>query len=186
MPRSSHVLSRSWHCIVGVQAYSFVIPPAGSDMHLQFKLRRWGIAILLSAPESIAGGWMHVEETLCQRHPPDLEQAYVWEFVCSGRIRGVGDRTFTEQQSIVLLDQESNGIHWSIAGDNIADQRAAADCRTLLGTKSHGTLSCMRICCFTSFHGVPRTLSRTNTSSTRLRHNRFDGLNTHAARSLRH
>ena len=60
---------------VGVQTYSFVIPPAGRDMHFQLKMRRWGIAILLSAPELIVGGWMHVEKTLCQRHPPDLEQA---------------------------------------------------------------------------------------------------------------
>uniref|UniRef100_M4C229 RxLR effector candidate protein n=1 Tax=Hyaloperonospora arabidopsidis (strain Emoy2) TaxID=559515 RepID=M4C229_HYAAE len=65
MPRSSHVLSRSWHCI-----------DSGS--------------------------------------------------------RRVGDRTLTEQRSIVLLDQEIDCLHWSIAGDKIADQRTAADCRTLL------------------------------------------------------
>ena len=145
MPRSSHVLSRSWHCIVGVQAYSFVIPPAGSDMHLQFKLRRWGIAILLSAPELIVGGWMHVERTLCQRHPPDLEQAYVWEFISPGRIRGVGDCTLTEQRSIVLLYLESDGLHWRIDGDNIVDQRTAADGRKLIRHQVARALSSMRI-----------------------------------------
>ena len=55
-------------------------------MHLQFKLRRWGIEILLSAAELIVGGWIQVQRTLRQRQSPDLEQAYAWEFVSPGRI----------------------------------------------------------------------------------------------------
>uniref|UniRef100_A0AAV1UY68 Uncharacterized protein n=1 Tax=Peronospora matthiolae TaxID=2874970 RepID=A0AAV1UY68_9STRA len=101
-------------------------------MHLQFKLRRWEIEILMSVPESKVGGWMHMERTLCQRHPPGLGQAYAWEFFSSDRIRGVGDLTLTEQPSVVLLDQESDGLHWSIAGDNIGDPRTADACQTLL------------------------------------------------------
>ena len=155
-------------------------------MHLQFKLRRWGIAILLSAPELIVGGWMHVEKTLCQRHLPDLEQAMsgnpfrlvAFEGSATVRSPSNGVSSCCTWRVMVSIGELTGTISW------ISVQRLTVG--RFFGTKLHGTLSSMRIRCFTGFHGVSRTLSRTNTSSRRSRHNRLDDLKAHAALSLRH
>ena len=34
-----------------------------------------------------------------------------------GRVRGIGECQNPEQQSIILLEQERDGIHWNIAAD---------------------------------------------------------------------
>uniref|UniRef100_M4BZI6 RxLR effector candidate protein n=1 Tax=Hyaloperonospora arabidopsidis (strain Emoy2) TaxID=559515 RepID=M4BZI6_HYAAE len=36
-----------------------------------------------------------------------------------------------DQPSVILLEQASNGIHWLVAADNVADRRIVEDCRTL-------------------------------------------------------
>ena len=49
----------------------------------------------------------------------------------TGRIRGVVVNSDQGRQSAIALEQDSDGIHWSIAANNIEDQQTAADCRRL-------------------------------------------------------
>ena len=101
-------------------------------MHQQAKLRRWAIAILLIARTMAIGGGLQVRPTLRQRHPLDLVRAYDWTFLSPGQIQGVGTNSFIEQRNVILLEQESDGLHWVVAGDNIENRQTATDCQTLL------------------------------------------------------
>ena len=63
--------------------------------------------------------------------PPKLKQAYTWEYTTTSRIRGVLMNSDQGQQSVIALEQDSDGIDWSIAANNIEDQQTAAYCRHL-------------------------------------------------------
>uniref|UniRef100_A0AAV1U594 Uncharacterized protein n=1 Tax=Peronospora matthiolae TaxID=2874970 RepID=A0AAV1U594_9STRA len=75
------------------------------------------------------GDGLQVCPTLRQRHPPDLVRAYDWTFHSSGRIQGVVANTSIEQLNVILLEQESDGLHWDIEEDNIEDRQTATDCQ---------------------------------------------------------
>ena len=60
-----------------------------------------------------------------------MTQTYTWEHTMTGRIRGVGVNSDQGRQSAIALEQDSDGIHWSIAVNNIEDQQTAADCQWL-------------------------------------------------------
>ena len=63
--------------------------------------------------------------------PPTLKQTYTWEHTMTGRIRGVLVNSEQGRQSAIDLEQDSNIIQWSIAANNIEDQRTDADCHRL-------------------------------------------------------
>ena len=58
------------------------------------------------------GGALQAHRNLVLRHPPELVNEYVWNFITPGIIRGVSVGTSTKQRKFILLEQESNGIHW--------------------------------------------------------------------------
>ena len=116
---------------LGVHTYSIVIPSVGHRTHQQAKLRRWGIAILLSAPHLTVGASLLVQRPLCLRHPPALVRAYEWSLLAPGRVQGTVESPYPEQRIVIQLEQEQDGIHWCIAADNVEDQRTATDCQTL-------------------------------------------------------
>ena len=137
--------------------YSFVIPPAGTKMHQQAKLRRWGLAILLSAPRLDIGEGLQVRNQLLPRHPQQLVHVYAWEYVTMGHVRGTMVDNASSQGSVIQLEQASNGIHWTVAASNIEDQQTAADCQKLRPKQHIGGIV------FMGFHGCPIP-SRTSTS----------------------
>ena len=112
---------------IGCRTYSFVLATAGTVTYQQAKLRRWGLAILLSAPSLEVGEELHVRTDLRLRHPPQMTQTYTWKHTMTGRIRGVVVNSDQGRQSAIALEQDSDGIHWSIAANNIEDQQMAAD-----------------------------------------------------------
>ena len=111
------------------------------------------------------GASLHVPQTLLQRHPPELVQAYEWELIAPGRVRRIGECQTPEQRSIILLEQERDGIHSIVAADDGVHQRTAADCLTLRRSHADRSIVFTRIRWYTGFRGVSRTPSRTNTSS---------------------
>merc|ERR1712137_77420 len=123
---------------IGVRTYSFVIPTVGATTHQQAKLRRWGIAILLSAPCLGIGERLGVRPTLVPRHPPHLTHDYVWESVVTGHIRGVVIATAPGQRGVIELEQQSNGIHWTLAATNTEDRYTEADCQQLRRAQDAG------------------------------------------------
>ena len=62
------------------RTYSFVIPTLWDTSHQQAKLRRWGLAILLSAPRLDIGKSLLVRQDVQPHHLPRLTQVYAWEY----------------------------------------------------------------------------------------------------------
>ena len=65
-----------------------------------------------------------MELLLC--HPSKLKQAYTWEYITTSQIRDVLVNSDQGRQSAIALEQDSDGIDWSIAANNIESQRTAA------------------------------------------------------------
>ena len=112
---------------IGCRTYSFVLQTAGTVTYQQAKLRKWSLAILHSVPNLEVGQELHVRTDLRLRHTPQLKQTYIWEHTMTGRIRGVVVNSDQGQQGAIDLEQDSDGIQWSIAANNIGDQQTAAD-----------------------------------------------------------
>ena len=70
--------------------------------------------------------------------PPTLKQTYTWEHTMTGRIRGVLVNSDQGRQSAIALEQDSDGIHWGIAANNIEDQQTTADCQRLCKDQGAG------------------------------------------------
>ena len=64
---------------IGCHTYSFVLPTAGTVTYQQAKLRRWGLAILLSAPSLAVGQELQIRTGLRLRHSSQVTQTYTWE-----------------------------------------------------------------------------------------------------------
>ena len=99
--------------------------------HQQVKLRRWGIAILLTAPCLDIGERHQVRLDLVPRHPKHLTHAYVWECIATGHIRGVLIASDPGQRGVIELEQQSNGIHSKVAATNTEDRYTTSDCQKL-------------------------------------------------------
>lgn len=114
---------------IEVRTYSFVIPTVGATTYQQAKLRRWGLAILLSAPSLSISQELQLRVEQFLRHPPNLTQDYTWTYTKLGCVSGIVEVSDPDQRSVINLEQNSDGIHWSIAANSIEDQRTAADCQ---------------------------------------------------------
>ncbi|CAI5719351.1 unnamed protein product [Peronospora destructor] len=61
---------------IGIRTYSFIISTVGATSYQQAKLRRWVLAILLSAPSLAVGQELQVRQDILLRHPPKLTRDY--------------------------------------------------------------------------------------------------------------
>ena len=96
---------------IGGKVYSFVLSTVGAVEHQQSKLRRWGLAILLSAPTISIGGWLQVWRWLHLRNPPQLKSINAWEPTTPGRVQSIMPKVGCDQPSVIPLEQASSGIH---------------------------------------------------------------------------
>ncbi|EGZ11079.1 hypothetical protein PHYSODRAFT_455498, partial [Phytophthora sojae] len=98
---------------IGVKTYTMIIPVAGDSRHQRAKLRRWGVAILMSAPQIGIGCSLRISKVLRPRHPLKLQHDYEWEYVSDGHARGTPKgEGGSERGGSIALEQRSNGIHW--------------------------------------------------------------------------
>lgn len=52
-------------------------------------------------------------------HTPELGQDYTWEYATTGCVSGIRVSLNQGQQSVIALEQDGDGIHWSIAASSI-------------------------------------------------------------------
>ena len=66
-------------------------------------------------------------------------RAYDWTFLSPGQIQGVGANMCTEQRNIILLEQESDGLHWSCRRQHreLADSGRLSDAPSERGSEGH-------------------------------------------------
>ena len=82
---------------VGINTYTFALPTTGARMHQQAKLRRWGLAILLSAPSMEIGGGIQVTQELRTRILGDTPHRATLAAACTTFDPG--------QQGVIALEQ---------------------------------------------------------------------------------
>ena len=149
---------------IGACTYSFVIQSAGETQHQQAKLRRWGLAILLSAPTLAVREGLQVGTTLVLRQPPQLTQDYIWKYTTAGCVSGITVDSDPGQRRVVALSQDSDGIYWSIERTTL---KISGRLPTVSGSdsarKQEGSYS-VRIRSSTGFHGACPTLSQISMS----------------------
>ncbi|EEY55920.1 uncharacterized protein PITG_08664 [Phytophthora infestans T30-4] len=92
--------------------YEFSIPVEGEAKYQQAKLRRWGLAILLSAPSIAVGAVLQVTNKLTLRHPPTLVKGFIWYILQDGRARGSRPPGTEAETTTITLEQMPNGITW--------------------------------------------------------------------------
>jgi len=109
-------------------------------MHRQDKMRRWGLPVLLSSPLLAIGEQIAVRNSIRLRHPTELEANYEWEMTTPGHARGVSSNSQTEDQYVIEMDQQENGIHWCVGKPLAADAVTRRDRRKLSRYEAEGSI----------------------------------------------
>jgi hypothetical protein len=116
---------------LGEMTSAFEIPAKGEQMHQQAKLRRWGLAILLNAPQLQAGRTLEVGRGLRMRHPTHLEGTYSWTVAENETAVDAPTSTHNHRHGYLALKQQNDGIHWRDEEERLPDAILEADRKKL-------------------------------------------------------
>jgi hypothetical protein len=121
-----------------VGTYVMQIPTVAGKMHRQVKLRRWGLAIVLSSPRMEIGEQLEVHNQIQLRHPTKLESTYRWEATTEGHAHGTSTDRTTGGRSLIELGQQPDGVHWRVNEEKAVDDRTCRDCQHLSRYEEEG------------------------------------------------
>jgi hypothetical protein len=124
----------------GARTYSMRIPVHGQRLHQQAKLRRWGLAILMNSPSLEIDSSFTVQRDIEARHMMKLELEYSWEITAEGTAKGTVIAGTGQQKEYLELQQQDDGIHWSVKEHEIDSRQIADDQRKLQRRQHYGSI----------------------------------------------
>jgi hypothetical protein len=125
---------------IGEMTYAVTIPARGEQMHQQAKLRRWGLAILLNAPQLETERALEVTRVIRMRHLTHLEGTYTWTAADSGKAVGTPTGAHNHRGGFLALEQQSDGIHWKMEEEKLPDEILEADRKKLMKYDNEGSI----------------------------------------------